>query len=140
MIKNFKNYLDSLPTGEVVTSRSILAAMKRKGLIYDYSPWGYLESQNVYYLWDDGEIADTFEYLGRELADGELGTCKNPFPSLDAKINSAYGVSGFYYKGNYFTTQYLSGCFNAYLIKSEDPASRQRNQIKRTMSLWGAVM
>ena len=142
-IENFKTYLDSRYTGEVIASRSILSAMKKSGLICDYSPWGYLESQKVWYVSTfSGEPCTDYEYLyyGRELQQGEMGTYENPFPSREAMNDSAYGANGFYYKGNYFTTKYLSGCFNAYLIKSEDPASGRRNQIERTMCLWGAIM
>lgn len=44
---NVQTYLDTRYTGEVIGSRRVLAAMKRKGLISGYSEWCYLESHKV---------------------------------------------------------------------------------------------
>lgn len=75
-------YVDRLPIGEVVSSRQVLAAMKKRGLIEDYSWFGYLEYEDAY----------------------------NPLPKGD-----------FEYMGSWFTTQYLDGCFKAYLVKRKPP-------------------
>lgn len=77
-----QEYVDRLPIGEVVGKKQVLAAMKKRGLIEDYSWFGYLEYEDAY----------------------------NPLPKGD-----------FEYMGSWFTTQYLSGCFNAYLVKREPP-------------------
>ena len=94
-----QEYVDRLPIGEVVCKKQVLAAMKKKGLIEDYSWWGYLEYESAY----------------------------NPLPKGD-----------FEYMGSWFTTQYLSGCFNAYLVKREPPKGVQGKpcgRVERTMSM-----
>ena len=42
-------YLEKLSIGEIVTNKRLLAALKRKGLIFDYSAHGYLCSCSIYY-------------------------------------------------------------------------------------------
>ena len=37
------DYIKQLPIGEVVTNKRLLSVLKRKGLIFDYSRFGYLE-------------------------------------------------------------------------------------------------
>jgi hypothetical protein len=51
-----KEILAKMPVGGIVPKR-VLAAMKRKGLIYDYSHWGYLESAMIWYkeMWNGRE-------------------------------------------------------------------------------------
>lgn len=142
---NVQTYLDNLPTGEVVTNRRTLAAMKRKGLIVDYSHWCYLEDQRVWYVrWETGKVGKVVDsmyfYFGRELKDEGKGTRDNPFDSFDEMLEAMPEKSGFYYRGHYFTTKYLSGCFNAYLIKSEPPQSGKSNQVHRSTSVFGAIV
>lgn len=142
-IENFKTYLDSRYTGEVIAARCILSAMKRAGLICDYSEWGYLEPQEVWYVSTFyGEPYTDYHliYYGRSLQEGELGTYENPFPSAEALLDSKFGGKGFYYKGNYFTHKYLDGCFNPYLIKSEDPMSKRKNAVDRKVCFFGAII
>ena len=43
------DYIKQLPIGEVVMNKRFLAVLKRKGLIFDYSCFGYLESCFIYY-------------------------------------------------------------------------------------------
>lgn len=140
-----QDYLDALPTGEAVCSRKVLYAMKRKGLIADYSPWGYLESQKVWYVrWtmDDGHKVTDYFYveLCKALNYGDKGTCYNPFSSIDEMHKTMPHVSGFYYKGHYFTTKYFDGCFCPYLIKTNPPESRKRDEVNRNISLYGRVI
>lgn len=142
---DIQTYLDNLPTGEVVTNRRALCAMKRKGLIVDYSPWCYLEDKRVWYIrWETeciGKIADSmYYYFCRELKDGEKGTRDNPFGSFAEMLEAMPRESGFYYRGHYFTSKYLDGCFNAYLIKSEPPMSGNVNRVRRSMSVFGAIV
>ena len=47
-----KEILAEMPVGGIVPKR-VLAAMKRKGLIYGYSHWGYLESARIQYKEED---------------------------------------------------------------------------------------
>lgn len=140
---NVQDYLDNLPTGEVVCNRRVLAAMKRKGLISDYSPWCYMESHRRYYVstWSGKPSVDYYDvYFCREPKEGELGSRENPYPSAEALWDDKPHNLGFYYKGHYFQTQYLDGCFNPYLIKSEPPHSGKCNQVLRRMSVFGAVV
>lgn len=120
---NIQTYLDTRYMGEVISSRRVLSAMKRKGLISDYSPWGYLESHQVYYVstWK-GEPCTDYYYteMSRPPKDGELGSYENPYPSMEAMFE-ALNSSGFYYRGHYFTTKYFDGCFKPYLVISEPP-------------------
>lgn len=137
-----QTYLDSRYTGEVITSKRALCAMKRKGLIMGYSDWGYLESGKVWYIstWMGEPCTDYyFVEFGREPKKGEPGSYENPFPTPEA-LWEAYPRTGFYYKGNYFRSSYLDGCLKPYLIKSEPPHSDRPNQVRRTMSVYGAVM
>ena len=142
---NVQTYLDNLPTGEVVTNRRVLAAMKRKGLIVDYSHWCYLEDKRVWYIrWETeriGKIADSMHYyFGRELKEGDKGTRMNPFDSFADMLEAMPKESGFYYRGHYFTSKYMDGCINAYLIKSEPPMSGKVNKVHRSMSVFGAIV
>ena len=43
------DYIKQLPIGEVVMNKRFLAVLKRKGLIFDYSRFGYLEPCFIYY-------------------------------------------------------------------------------------------
>ena len=55
-----KEYFQNLPVGEVVNKRG-LAYLKRLGFIWDYSPWGYLESLRIYGIHREGEpVRDQF--------------------------------------------------------------------------------
>lgn len=140
---NVQDYLDNLPTGEVVCNRRALAAMKRKGLISDYSPWCYLEGHKVWYIatWL-GKPSTEYHFVefGQEPKEGELGSYENPYRSSDEMWNALPPTTGFYYKGHYFRHQHLDGCFKPYLIKSEPPHSGKPNQVLRRMSVFGAVM
>ena len=82
-----QTYLDTRYTGEVITSKRALCAMKRKGLIMGYSDWGYLESSKVWYIstWMGETCTDYyFVEFGREPKKGEPGSYENPFPTPEA--------------------------------------------------------
>ena len=140
---NVQTYLDSRYTGEVIGSRRVLAAMKRKGLISDYSEWCYLESHKVYYVSEwKGEPCTDYYYMefGKEPKPGELGSYENPYRSADEMWEALPPRSGFYYRGHYFTMSYLDGCFKPYLIITNPPQSKKKDIVKRTMSVFGAVV
>ena len=128
-----KEILAAMPCGEIVSSKRILAALKRKGLIYDYSPWGYLESARISYKDTD----DSWHYYlklfpkgNAKESDGFLGT--------SAELREKFGYNGeISYMGCTFSTKYLSGCFAPYLMKTSPVTEKVVN---RSMSLWGAII
>lgn len=121
-----------MPVGGIVPKR-VLAAMKRKGLIYDYSHWGYLESARIHYkdpddswtrylhIFPNGNAkeADEFNGTSTELTD-KFG--------WDWEIN---------YMGFTFKTKYLDGCFAPYLVKT---GPTNGNEVNHKICLWGAII
>lgn len=113
------DYLKQLPMGEPVNKR-VLAILKRKGLIYDYSQWGYLESVRI--TWQDKGMDISFDH--RELfpnANAPKVTLRNEhdFYGSTDEMYEFYGHpwSEIEYKGFKFQTKYFSGCFYPYLVK-----------------------
>lgn len=128
------DYIKQLPIGEVVMNKRFLAVLKRKGLIFDYSWWCYLEPCHLYY---NEECKSGTERLSRMLhlftkgnAPRNYRKCKDGTKYLDDslslncdsdELHKTYGLDGVIeYKGNYFTMQYLSGCFSPYLVKCDE--------------------
>ena len=145
------DYINQLPIGEVVTNKRLLAVLKRKGLIFDYSLYGYLESCWIYY---NGQYGGKTERWNRMLhiftkgnAPRNYGLCADGTKYLDRNVSlncdsdelyKTYGSDGVIeYKGNYFTMQYLSGCFSPYLVKCDEKGNFSR---KHAMSLFGAIV
>lgn len=133
-----KEILAKMPVGEVVPKR-VLAAMKRKGLIYDYSSFGYLENCRIWYKeeWNGREIHDyVMIYLFPNVnAPKEYDLTPNLSRS---EIYKQFGTSWgeINYLGFTFEVKYLSGCFSPYLIKT---GPKTEKQVNRSMSLWGAI-
>ena len=144
------DYINQLPIGEVVTNKKFLAVLKRKGLIFDYSLCGYLESCFIYY---NEQYGGKTERLSRMLhlftkgnAPRNYKQCKDGAKYLDDSLSlncdsdelrETYGMDGVIeYKGNYFTMQYLDGCFSPYLVKCDEKGHYSQ---KHSMSLWGAI-
>lgn len=145
------DYIEKLQIGEVVTNKRLLAVLKRKGLIFDYSWWCYLEPCHLYY---NEECKSGTEQWSRMLhlftkgnAPRNYKMCKDGTKVLNSTISlncdsnelyKTYGLDGVIeYKGNYFTMQYLSGCFSPYLVKCDEKGHYQR---KRSMSLCGSII
>ena len=145
------DYIEKLQIGEVVTNKRLLAALKRKGLIFDYSLRCYLEPCYLYY---NEECKSGTKRLSRMLhlftkgnAPRNYKQCKDGTKYLDDslslncdsdELHKNYGLDGVIeYKGNYFTMQYLSGCFSPYLVKCDKNGNYSR---KRSMSLWGSII
>ena len=140
------DYIEKLPIGEVVTNKRLLSVLKRKGLIFDYSRFGYLEDCRIYYNEQYGgktERWDMMLYLftkgnaPRNYIQFEDGTkVLDGYIQLDCdgdELRETYGMDGVIeYKGNYFTMQYLDGCFSPYLVKCDEKGHYQR---KRSMCL-----
>lgn len=133
-----KEILANMPCGEIVPKR-ILAAMKRKGLIYDYSAWGYLENCRFWYKeeWNGREISDyVMIYLFPKSNSPKV---YDNHPNLSREqIHSQFGNSWgeIEYLGNTFEVKYLSGCFSPYLVKI---GPKSEKSVNRSMSLWGAI-
>ena len=145
------DYIKQLQIGEVVMNKRFLAVLKRKGLIFDYSRFGYLESCFIYY---NEQYGDKTERLSRMLhlftkgnAPRNYKQCKDGTKYLDDslslncdsdELHKTYGLDGVIeYKGNYFTVQYLSGCFSPYLVKCDKDGNYSR---KHSISLRGSIV
>lgn len=145
------DYIKQLPMGEVVKNKKFLAVLKRKGLIFDYSLWCYLEPCHLYY---NEECKSGTERLSTMLhiftkgnAPRNYKKCKDGTKYLDDslslncdsdELHKTYGLDGVIeYKGNYFTMQYLSGCFSPYLVKCNKDGTHSHT---RSVSLYGAII
>ena len=145
------DYIKQLQIGEVVTNKRLLAVLKRKGLIFDYSMWGYLESCFIYYNEQYGDKTERWNRMLHLFTKGNAprnyGLCADGTKYLDRNVSlncdsdelyKTYGSDGVIeYKGNYFTMQYLSGCFSPYLVKCDEKGNFSR---KHAMSLWGTIV
>lgn len=145
------DYIKQLPIGEVVMNKRFLAVLKRKGLIFDYSWWCYLEPCHLYYneecksgterlssmlrLFPKGNAPRNY----RKCADGTKYLDHNVSLNCDSdELHKTYGLDGVIeYKGNYFTMQYLSGCFSPYLVKCNKDGTHSHT---RSVSLYGAII
>ena len=76
-----KEILAKMPIGEIVPKR-ILAAMKRKGLIFDYSFWGYLESARISYKDPD----DSWHRYVELFPKARLRNCERNSVSMEKSI------------------------------------------------------
>ena len=144
------DYINQLPIGAVVTNKRLLSVLKRKGLIFDYSRFGYLESCSIYYNGQYGGKTERWDmtlYLfTKGNAPRNYKQCNDGTKYLDDSLSlncngdelrETYGMDGVIeYKGNYFTMQYLDGCFSPYLVKCDEKGNYSR---KRSMCLWGAI-
>ena len=145
------DYIKQLPIGEVVMNKRFLAVLKRKGLIFDYSWFCYLEPCHLYY---NEECKSGTERWSRMLhlftkgnAPRNYGKCADGTKVLNSTISlncdsnelyKTYGLDGVIeYKGNYFTMQYLSGCFSPYLVKCDKDGNYSR---KHFISLRGSIV
>ena len=145
------DYVKQLPIGSVVTNKRLLSVLKRKGLIFDYSWFCYLEPCHLYY---NEECKSGTERWSRMLhlftkgnAPRNYKLCKDGTKVLNSTISlncdsnelyKTYGLDGVIeYKGNYFTMQYLSGCFSPYLVKCDKNGNYTR---KHSMSLFGSII
>lgn len=145
------DYIEKLQIGEVVTNKKFLAVLKRKGLIFDYSFWGYIESCFIYYNEQFGDKTERWNKMLHLFTKGNAPRnyklCKDGTKVLNSTISlncdsnelyKTYGLDGVIeYKGNYFTIQYLSVCFSPYLVKCDKDGNYAR---KHSMSLFGSII
>ena len=146
------DYIEKLPIGGVVTNKRLLAVLKRKGLIFDYSFFGDIEPCYIYcngkrglatdncdrtlYLFPNGNAPRNYI----QFQNGNIGL--DVFVSLNCnrdELNKIYGYDGgvIEYKGNYFTMQYLIGCFSPYLVKCDKEGHYSR---KHSISFRGSIV
>ena len=112
-----KEYLDSLPKGSIITNKRVLALLKRKKLIFDYSPWGYLEDAIIEVVDENGKYDRTYHvYLFPN------GNAPEGHITISEAETSSFNPEPFAedieFMGNTFNRKYLDGCFNPYLQKT----------------------
>ncbi len=125
-----KEILERMPVGEIVP-KQILAAMKRKGLIYDYSYWGYLESAKIRYRDPD----DSWHVYEELFPDGNAKDAES-FIGTHEELRMKFSGRDISYLGYTFTTKYLDGCFCPYLVKT---GPKNGKEVERSMCLWGQI-
>ena len=129
-----KEILERLPVGEVVP-KQILAAMKRKGLIYDYSYWGYIESVRLHYK---SEYSDNDFRLDEIFPLGNAREAADFHGASRDDVNEHFGrQSEINYLGFTFGTKYYDGCFQPYLVKT---GPYNGKVVRHKMCLWGALV
>lgn len=110
-----KQYLKSLPVGEVVTKNPVLALFKRMGFIYDYE-FGYLLSRRF--------VDHMFGHYLFPQRNAHLECKNNEWDKWceEGLLNDDRGFLSetFKYEGMTFGKQYFDGCFMPYLIKLAD--------------------
>lgn len=115
-----------IEVGSIVTDKRTLYKFKRKGFIWDYSQWGYLENLNIrtkdnreftLYLSSNGKckLAEQFDGAMWEKYRLEHGTTDMTL----SECNDVFGENKFTFEGMVFSTKYIGGCFNPYLIRVE---------------------
>lgn len=112
--------LKSVDYNTPITDKRVLCALKRAGVIADYSRWGYLEAQLIYYKNTDGVKDYLCTFLGyfcKRIKDGELGSWQNPYPNIDAIFKDINRHPT--YKGIKLSYKYVDGCFSTYLVKDK---------------------
>lgn len=126
-----KQYLDELPKGGIVKNKRVLSALKRKGLIFDYSPWGYLEIVKVTEK-ETKEYWDVWSYL---FPNGNAPKKDRVYVEKKDDLDQ-YRSGTIEYLGHKFNTKHLDGCMNAYLQKISGDSN---NEVHPRISAWGAI-
>ena len=124
-----KEYFENLPKGEVVDKRG-LAYLKRKGLIWNYSRFGYLEAIRLegkrdnegirahlsLNLFPKGNAKDCEQYEGSIIGKDRQGRA-NCDLNFNQMLEKYYGRT-IKCLGVTFEEKYLDGCFSPYLVKA----------------------
>lgn len=117
---------ETIKVGSIVTDKRILSKLKRKGFIWNYSQWGYLEdlrirtNDNLEFtlcLSNNGKckVAEKFENaMWEKWRQGQANTEMTFF-----ECNELFGANKFTWEGMVFSTKYIGGCFNPFLIRIE---------------------
>ena len=141
-----KEYFDRLPVGEVVNKRG-LAYLKRLGLIWDYSKWGYLEGLRMrgtdddWYnidrdLFPNGNAKEAEQLEGAMYEKWRQGQGRSDELTHD-ELREKFPNGRIEALGNEFDTKYFDGCFMPYLVKTGPESGKQVNH---RMCLWGAII
>lgn len=115
---------EKIKVGSIVTDKRTLYKFKRKGFIWDYSQWGYLENLRIrtkddrdfsLYLSSNGKckVGETFDGAMWEKYRQGQGVTEMTY----AECSDIFGQNEFTFEGMVFSTQYIDGCFNPYLIR-----------------------
>lgn len=122
-----QEYFESLPVGEVVNKKG-LAHLKRKGFIWDYSKFGYLESILLYTkdhscvhltTFDKQNASECEKYDGAMYEKWRQSTGETDLENSGAVYEKFGGGHGaFWCDGVLFRPQYYDGCFSPYLVKA----------------------
>lgn len=117
------------PLNSVISDKRILYFFKRKGFIWDYSEWGYLEDLRIY---TSDKIDFTLEISQGNCKKGEIleGALFEKTRQTTARTSKTFGElvdffecysnsSLFTCEGMEFRTKYISGCFNPFLIRTK---------------------
>lgn len=129
--------LGAKKVGTIITDRRVLSTLKRRGLIYGYSDWGYLESAKLHYWESDGYCGSYYcDLFPKGNAPKERDTDFEDVDKVFAYIGRDIEIE---YMGYKFRTKYLDGCFNAYLQLVEKNGNREM-EVNPRMSLYGNVI
>jgi len=134
-----KEFLAVAKVGSIINNKRILAALKKRGLIFGYSEWGYLESCKVRYKdeWD-GKPTTEREYI-EVFPKGNARECESSLFESREKMWGFIGNGKITYMGCELSTKYLDGCFQPYLQLVAKNGSREK-EVNPRMSLWGQVI
>ena len=123
-----KDYLENLPVGEVVNKRA-LSYFKRLGYIWDYSPWGYLESLHIIGKKPEGQWYSDDLHLEISPKRNCKGADERDHSEMDFDaLLDFYGTQGrFEWNGITFRPKYFDGCFKPYLVKDGPSNGRYVN-------------
>lgn len=116
----------TIKVGSIVTDKRILYKLKRKGFIWDYSQWGYLEDLRIItndnrefslYLSSAGKCKEAEKFknaMWEKYRQGQANTEMTFFECYEL-----FGANKFTWEGMVFSTKYIDGCFKPYLIRIE---------------------
>lgn len=123
-----------MPIGGIVGSKQVLAALKRKGLIYDYSPWGYLEG-----CWVNVQYSDhVYRGLEELFPDGDAPRDTDHIEMTEEEWDECYIGGTISYLGCTFDTKHLDGCFKPYLQLTSRDGDYTQTSAPR-ICMWGAI-
>lgn len=137
------DYIEKLPIGGVVTNKRLLSVLKRKGLIFDYSRFSYIEPCWIHYNQQCGEKTERLMMMlhiftngnaprtYKQYSDGTMAIDRDIQLNCNSdELYEIYGHNGVIeYKGNYFTMKYVDGCFNPYLVKCDEKGHCLQNTL-----------
>lgn len=141
IIMTNKEILENMKVGDIVTSGQLLSSLKKKGLISDYSEYGYLEAFKVHYRRERDDMTE-WEYDLIELFPlGNAQEMKDRHFESRGSMGLAIHPNGISieYMGCEFYTKYLSGCFKPYLQLTSKFGDRKKTS-HPSMSMWGSIM